>query len=53
MPADYTHSDKEHYLQIAMRAQTEGVSTYSILCLGLQSYLQARKLAAKNSSSQE
>ena len=45
VPADYSHSDKEHYIQIAMRAQSEQVNSYSVLCMGLQSYLASRKLA--------
>ena len=45
VPADYSYSDKEQYLQIALRAQSESVNSYSVLCLGLQTFLDSRKLA--------
>lgn len=47
VPADYSHSDKQNYIQIAVRAQSESVNEYAILCLGLQAFLASRRLARK------
>ena len=35
------------YLGIAKRAQLEAAHEYTMLCLGLQSYLSAKKLSAR------
>lgn len=46
MPGCFDDEDREVYRAIAKRAQSESVHTYTVLCLGLQSYLASRKLCA-------
>ncbi len=35
------------YLEIAQRGKTEMANAYTVLCLGLQSYLSVKRLASR------
>ena len=47
VPGGFTDDGRAAYLAIARRAQVEAVNGYTVLSLGLQSYLSSREIAAR------
>ena len=48
IPEDLANGDNRRaFLEIAERARVERVNSYSVLCLGLQSYLDAQHLGCR------
>lgn len=45
IPVTFQNSDRLAYLEIAQRAQVELVNGYTVLCLGLQSFLAAKRIS--------
>jgi len=50
LPADFSTDDRRAYEEIAHRARTEAVNTYTVLCLGLQAYLTANAVGGARDS---
>tara|TARA_X000001036_G_scaffold220850_1_gene206704 strand:+ start:189 stop:491 length:303 start_codon:yes stop_codon:yes gene_type:complete len=47
VPPDFTNDNRRSYLDIARRAQAHQVHGYTVMALGLQTFLRLREVAAR------